>query len=382
MSEYQEDRNVNVIRKSLEEYETGMPFSVYMNRVLYGNDIGYYRFANPAIGSAGDFVTAPEISSLFALCMAESFVQVLKNYTCPCVLELGAGSGQFAVDVLSAMGELGLVPERYYILEPSATLVEQQKACIKSRLPYYYSRVYWLSRLPREPIDGVVFANEVVDALPVTLFSKSAGQCWQYHVTAADQGGLAWHRVPAEPELAEAVAAIESRCGVLADGYCSEVNLWLPGWLQSLAEVLRHGVMLVCDYGYVQRDYYHPQRSMGTLRCYYRHKTEDDPLKRPGLQDITAHVDFTALAEAAVQAGFELEGYTSQAAFLLENGFERKYAQRMRAASPSHQLDLRSAQKLVRPEAMGEVFKVMALSKGDYAGELDGFELQEYSHLL
>ena len=345
-----------------------VPFQRYMEIALYAPGLGYYVAGASKFGPAGDFVTAPQISSLFSQALANQCAQVLEQVAGGSILEFGAGTGIMAADILLRLEQLESLPAQYLILELSPDLRERQAKTLESKAPHLLSRVRWLDGLP-ERFRGVMLANEVLDAMPVHRFRKGAdGGVEALWVSLAD-GRLSEQWRPASAEVAEVVGAIESELGGLPAGYVSELNLALRPWLVSVAHGLETGVLLLIDYGHERRAFYHPQRSMGTLRCHFRHQVVGDPLQLPGLQDITAHVDFSAVAQAGRAAGLELLGYDNQANFLLGCGIDRLLAE----SGPAHYPELaQGVKQLLLPGGMGESFKVMGLGKG-FAGDLAGF---------
>lgn len=354
-------------------------FDRYMEMALYEPGLGYYSAGAARFGSAGDFVTAPLVSPLFSRTLARQCAECLGNLgAAAVVLELGAGTGDMAADVLAELETLGQVPEQYLILEVSATLRQQQRDTLQRKVPELLDRVQWLDALPAEPLEGVLLANEVLDALPVQRFRQQADKVMEGCVGARD-GRFVWVERPAGEPLGEAVAAIAADLGApLPDGYVSEFCPALRPWLASLADVFRRGVMLFIDYGYPRAEYYHPQRAMGTLVCHYRHRAHDDPLILPGLQDITAFVDFSAVAESASHAGLDVLGYAPQAQFLLAAGL-LDIVQQMPAGRDEREALLLAQQvkTLTLPGEMGERFKVLALGR-DYDHSLRGFSLADH----
>ena len=293
-------------------------FADYMELVLYAPGLGYYSAGAQKFGPAGDFVTAPGLGSLFAGCLARVAGQALEQLGGGVVLEIGGGTGALAADLLRALR--ANPPRQYLLLEVSADLRERQRAALAARVPELLSRVQWLDRLPATPLTGVLIANEVLDALPAERFTMQDGKPRQLGVHLQD-GKFAWSSIAASAALEAAVRAIEQDIGGrLPDGYSSEVSLRQPAWIGALAESLESGLVLFTDYGYSRREYYHPQRTDGTLACHYRHHWHADPFFLPGLQDITAWVDFSAAARAAVAAGLDVAAYTTQAHFLLATG--------------------------------------------------------------
>ena len=352
-------------------------FADYMSHALYEPGLGYYMAGAAKFGSEGDFVTAPEVSPLFGRAIAVQIGEVLDDVGGG-VLELGAGSGKLALSIVEALSSRPGFS--YAILEPSAELAERQRMFLQSSLSAQaFAQVSWLEALPASFV-GVVLANEVMDALPVERFRMAIGGLQQMYVTA----DFTIEARPASDALSDALAALESDldCRILPD-YESELCLLLPPWVRSLADMLTVGVMMLIDYGYPRREYYSPQRSRGTLACYYRHRTHDDPMQMPGLQDITAHVDFTTVAEAAVAANLTLLGYASQSAFLLDNNLlEIADTALSGLSSDMDRISLTSEIKtLTLPGEMGERFQVMALGSS-YDQPLRGFRSQDLAYRL
>lgn len=361
------------IRDDIEAAGGWISFARYMELALYAPGLGYYAAGTAKLGAAGDFVTAPEISPLFAPTLARQAAQIV-SATGGSILELGAGSGRLAADLLRALQALGALPERYAILEVSAELQARQREHLAIAIPDLLPRVTWLTALPAH-WRGLVLANEVLDALPVHLVVNREGVWWERGVTWAD--GLRWQDAPrASPDLAAATAHLPGE-----SGYVTEISLAAPRLVASLADLLAAGTLLFIDYGFGRREYYHPQRTAGTLMCHYRHHVHDDPFFLPGLQDITAHVEFTTIAEAAIDSGLGLQGYTSQARFLLNCGIT-DLLQAVPAEDAAVYLPLAAGvQKLLAPSEMGELFKVIALGRG-VEGPLIGFSAGDLSRLL
>jgi len=334
-----------------------IPFSRFMELALYAPGLGYYSAGANKFGPAGDFTTAPELSSLFGRTLARQLADIME-LSAPHTLELGAGSGKLALDVLGELEKLERLPATYSILEVSADLRERQQALLHTHLPHLSGRIHWLDVLPTQ-LSGAVIANEVLDALPVHLVRWSDTRIFERGVIS-ENGRFVWNE-----RLAETAALLELAQQIkVPDDYLSEISLAARGLVSSLCDRLNKGALLLIDYGFGAREYYHPQRSMGTLMCHYRHHAHDDPFFLPGLQDITAHVDFTAIAESAIDHGANLLGYTSQAHFLINGGITDLLSD----VSPD---DLREyiplaaqIQKLTSPAEMGELFKVIALGKG------------------
>jgi SAM-dependent MidA family methyltransferase len=351
------ERLSELIRRDISSQDGWIPFSRFMELALYAPGLGYYTAGARKFGEAGDFTTAPELSALFGRTLAKQLIEVMQAST-PHILELGAGSGKLAVDILTELEKRNTLPESYSILEVSADLRERQQALIQERLPHLAQKVTWLDVLP-DHLSGAVIGNEVLDALPVHLVYWSEGRILERGVSSSG-ATFAWQdRIP------ENVALLDiAKNFTVPDDYLSEVSLAARGLITSLSERMQKGAMLFIDYGFGSAEYYHPQRSRGTLMCHYRHHSHDDPFYLLGLQDITAHVDFTAIAEAAIDHGAHFLGYTSQAHFLINNGvtdlLSEVSPEDVRAYAPlSSQL-----QKLTSPAEMGELFKVIALGKG------------------
>lgn len=354
-----------------------MPFDRYMEMALYTPGLGYYSGGSRKFGETGDFITSPEISSVFARCLARQCVQVFELSGAAAILEFGAGSGALAVDLLDELRRLDHLPDRYLILELSAELRSRQQALIAERLPDLAERVEWIVQLPAQ-FSGVMIANEVLDAMPVSRFRIDRGRVQEaFVVMRGERLALVWDE-PKTPGLDVIVAGLPK--DPWPEGYESEVNLRAQPWLQAIAEMLQSGVLLAIDYGYGRAEYYHPQRQRGTLICHYRHRAHDDPLVYPGLQDITANVDFTAVAEAGLAAGFALSGYATQAFFLMGCGLDQIVAA-TDPESPGYIDLVQGVKRLTLPTEMGERFKVMGLSKGIDA-PLMGFALREQREKL
>lgn len=356
-------------------------FSEFMQMALYQPGLGYYTGGLQKFGAAGDFVTAPELSPLFSQCIARQAAQVINALERADILEFGAGSGVMAADMLLELERLQALPEHYYILELGAELRQRQKQTIAEKAPHLLASVRWLDALPDRAIQGVVVANEVLDAMPVECFRVNEGAVERLCLSAAD-GRLQAGYAVADEDFARYVRLIEQHRGKpFETGYCSEFNPALDGWLAGVYAALSHGVVLLIDYGYVLSEYYLDERSRGTLMCHYQHRAHADPLWYPGLQDITAFVDFSSVADAADGAGFRVCGYTTQAMFLMGCGLGEIH-QSLVSDDPRQQIMLAQQIKtLTLPSEMGERFKVMALSK-HVDLSLIGFSLQDYRNRL
>ncbi len=353
-------RLVQHIAQQIRDAGGWIGFDRYMDLALYAPGLGYYaagarKFGDSSTG--GDFVTAPEISPLFAQALAAQVAQVFEH-AAPRVLEFGAGSGALARDLIAALAARGVEPERYEVVEISADLRDRQRARLA-----HVPQVRWRDA-PPAGFEGVIIANEVLDVIPVQLFVRTdhgvleRGVAWH---AEGENGRLVFADRPADAALGAMVAQIEREVGPLPPGYCSEASAVAQAWSASLGTVLARGVALLIDYGFPRREYYHPQRLMGTLMCHYRHHAHADPFWLPGLTDITAHVDFTAAADAAHGAGLDVLGYTTQAHFLLNCGLLRGVETETGAARHAAAV---AAQRLVSEAEMGELFKVLALGRG------------------
>jgi len=348
-------------------------FEQFMALALYAPGLGYYMAGARKLGRDGDFVTAPEMSRLFGRTLARQVGQVMQSGLDD-VLEIGAGSGALAADLLLELEGLGRAPRRYLILELSPDLRDRSRDTLAARAPHLLERVAWLNGLP-PAFEGVVIGNEVLDAMPVHVLQREGSNIVELGV-AFENGKFAWaSRAAALPPDAFDPAWFS------ADGYRSEVHLAARAFIRSLGGALARGVAFFIDYGFPRREYYHPQRAGGTLMCHYRHRAHDDPFFLPGLQDITAHVDFTAVAQAGGEAGLSLLGYVNQAQFLVNCGVTDILAETPADDAAAYAPLASQAQKLLSPAEMGELFKVIALGRG-MPGALAGFASGDRRHTL
>ncbi|MGB5426122.1 MAG: SAM-dependent methyltransferase [Gammaproteobacteria bacterium] len=368
-----------VIRKEIRAAGGSIPFSRYMELCLYAPGLGYYSAGQRKFGAGGDFVTAPEISPLFGRCLANACRSVLDSLHGGELLEFGAGSGRLAIDLLGELERTACLPERYLILERSAELRQRQQQALQRELPQLCDRVLWIDTLPQAGFRGVMLANEVLDAMAVERFQWDGRAAGLFHVRCEDDT-FQWQLQQQQDATTAAVESLASSCQ-LQPGYISELNTGLPAWLQSVAAALQEGVMLLIDYGYPRHEYYHPQHSSGTLMCHYRQRAHDDPFLWPGLQDITAHVDFTAVAEAALEANLDVSGYTTQAFFLLDCGLDDFLQQAGPTDSMPYMQLAQQAKTLILPGEMGERFKCITLTRG-MTTTVPGFRLQDYRNRL
>jgi SAM-dependent MidA family methyltransferase len=355
-------------------------FSRFMEMALYEPGMGYYSAGLKKFGVGGDFVTAPESGNVFARCLALQIDQISPGLNDFRILEVGAGTGSLAVALLGEFSR-DKIPDRYLILERSADLRAQQKQAIEAAHPDLIERVEWLDEPPGDYWQGIIIANEVIDALPVERFRTHHGTVQQVQVTIAGDR-LDWAFGEASDGLQTAVKQLEEYKGELfPDNYISEICLQLKPWLQGLVAGLTKGCALFIDYGYSRRDYYLTARNAGSLMCHYRHRAHDNPFFYPGLQDITAWVDFTALAEAGDACGLDCAGYTNQAMFLLGCGLEN-VLRGMELMPEKERLELAAEVKMLTlPAEMGEKFKVMVLSREEDP-ELCGFDYLDLRNRL
>ena len=371
------------IRGEIEQ-EGPIPFSRFMEIALYEPGLGYYSAGLRKFGEGGDFVTAPQLGNVFARCLAKQVEQVgaeLETYE---IIEAGAGSGILAADLLMALQD-EYPPERYRILERSAHLRQVQKETLEEHVPEWMDRISWLDEPPKKGWQGVFLANEVLDALTIERFYIGTDGPGLMRV-AWGEDGFEWFKSACPEKMKEQTAnTLSGLDHQPATGYCSEINTSLPAWLDAVTASLEKGLALFIDYGYTRRDYYAPQRNDGTLICHYQHRAHADPFKWPGLTDISASVDFTALAEAADMCGLEVSGYTTQAMFLMASGLDEVLAG-LELLPDRERVNMNNqVLRLTLPGEMGERFQVMALSRGlaeELADDLLGFSLGDLCHRL
>lgn len=348
-----------------------LSFTDFMQQALYTPNIGYYTSGLQKFGAGGDFITAPELSPLFGFSLANQCEQILKVLDNPIVFEFGAGSGRLCVDILTQLEKLNCLPTQYHILELSAHLKQRQKALILRELPHLFDRVHWLSAWPVTPFNGVVIANEVLDAMPVTRFLQTSDGLFESVIVINQNDELAERFVPC---VNQALLTHVNHC-LSCDlyPYQSEVNILIDDWLKQCFSMMNKGALFLIDYGYPRHEFYHPDRNQGTLMCHYQHRAHTNPLIHIGKQDITSHVDFTHVAEASVAAGFHVAGFTNQASFLLANGL-LSFLSNMAENEGIHAQQ--AVKMLIQPNEMGELFKVIGLTKSLNVS-LHGFLLQD-----
>jgi len=351
-------RLVDVIAARIETRGGVIGFDEYMQMALYEPGLGYYSAAATKFGAPGDFVTAPEISPLFGFCLARQAAAVIAQGCGARILEFGAGSGKLCAQILSRLSTL----EHYQILDLSADLKQRQQNYLRAELSAeLFHKIEWLSSLPEE-FDGIVLANEVLDAMPVHILSKQ--EEWHERGIGYDGQGFTWQTFTPKSSVIDSIRAVEARLGDFAEGYRSELNLNYGPWLKALAQTCKRALVMIIDYGYEQDQYYHPSRRHGTLTCHYQHRVHTDPLLYPGLQDITAFVDFDACADAAEANGFVLSGLVTQAQFLLANGLLEEAQRQAQGSDSLSQLTLsQQVGTLSLPQEMGDKFKVLAMQK-------------------
>lgn len=351
--------HLTIIRE-IEEAGGWIPFSRFMEQVLYAPGLGYYTAGARKFGAAGDFITSPEMTALFGRALARQVAEVMAASQ-SVVLEVGAGSGRLAADLLLELEALGSLPSHYWILDLSADLRARQRETIAAAAPHLLARVEWLDCLP-EHFSGVVVANELLDAMPADIVVWRENGIFSRGVAVDGEGRFTWNERPASGALLAAAEALSEEC-MIPPGFESEISLAVRAWAAEWGHRLDRGALLLLDYGFPRREFYHLQRGRGTLMCHYRHHAHPDPFYLPGLQDVTVHVDFTSVIEAAHPAGLDLLGYTNQAQFLINCGILD-----LLAAVPNDTTDYIRASaavgKLLMPHEMGELFKVIALGRG------------------
>lgn len=379
----QSTRLIDLVHAEIAAAGGWLPFSRYMELTLYAPGLGYYSGGARKFGPGGDFITAPELTPLFGQALAGQVEQVMRMSAAQ-VIEIGAGTGLLAADLLLELERRGALPQHYRILELSGELCARQFDTLAEKAPHLAARVEWLESLPAD-FSGAVVANEVLDVMPVHLVVARDGELYERGVVAGGgETAFRWADEPARGAVLD--AACELALPQPAQGeYVTELNLAARAWVAAWAERLRAGALLLIDYGYPRAEYYLPSRSGGTLLCYYRHHAHGDPFLWPGLNDITAFVDFTAVAEAAFAAGLDVLGYASQAQFLFNCGVLDCLDRRGPRESADYIRAARAVQRLTAPQEMGELFKVLALGRGlggDTAEPLTGFLRGDRLHTL
>lgn len=355
----------SLIRREIAQ-NGSISFWHYMELALYAPGLGYYSAGKTKFGASGDFVTAPEIGDLFARCMARSVSNVLRASADAGFMEIGGGSGRFAATALAEWEALGTLPRQYWILDRSAELRARQRETLQQRVPHLLHRVEWLDTPPEKSWRGVLFANEVLDALPAHRFVWRDGEVRELHVAINADNRLCLVEREADTMLIAATRHVASDLDApFADGYRSEILPQMPYWIDAVCGMLEAGLAIFVDYGYPRHEFYHPDRIDGTLTCHYRHRAHDDALLWPGLQDITTWVDFTAVAEAATHARWPLAGFTSQAQFLFACGLlDLLQVEQLKLDEAGRYALAQEVKRLTLPGEMGERFKVMCFARG------------------
>jgi SAM-dependent MidA family methyltransferase len=371
----QSDQLCQLIREEIHrDPSASISFERFMELALYAPEWGYYTAALDKFGKAGDFTTAPEISPLFAQCIGRQCQQVFASLGQVDILEIGAGTGQLAIDLLLYLEQALILPRTYKILEISPTLKQRQQERLQQHIPHLFPLIQWLDDSPEAPIKGVILANEVLDALPVHQFFSTEDSIQEVRVSHK-KDRFCYYLSPVNEGVLSDLSKLKAAYFPTVKAYQSEVCRRLPDWVNKLGRTLQQGLVIIIDYGFPGQEYYHPDRTNGTLMCYYQHRAHADPLSLVGLQDITASVDFSSLARAALQAGLKVAGYTSQAAFLLNNDLlpliEKCY-------DGTSSMDVnRQVHLLTSPSEMGELIKVMGLTRNCEFFPLNGFKLYD-----
>ena len=368
---------IAAIKREIDAGGGSISFARYMEMALYLPGLGYYSAGARKFGAAGDFVTAPEMTAFFGRALARQVAQVIA-VSAPRVMEVGAGSGRLAADLLLELERLGVLPEHYDILDISADLRERQQATLATAAPHLLDRVRWVDRLP-DTFSGALIANELLDAMPAHIVAWREDGIFERCVGFDPEAGFTWNERPATGALLAAAEEIGKQCS-LPPGYESEIALAARAWAAEWGHRLQRGALILIDYGFPRREFYHQQRGRGTLMCHYRHHAHPDPFYLPGLQDVTVHVDFTAIIAAADAAGLDLLGYASQGQFLLNCGILDLLAT-LPTDTPDYIRATSSINKLLLPHEMGELFKVIAIGRGIEAPLL-GFSCGDQSRRL
>ena len=359
----------NIISKSIKDNNNPIGFDVFMDLALYHQEFGYYRSNKTIFGHRGDFITSPEVSDLFGFSLAKQCKQVLNGGN---ILEFGAGSGILAAQILFELGRMESLPKKYFIIELSSQLRQTQKETIKKVLPEVFDRIKWLTKLPKN-FKGVVIANEVLDAFPVKRITFSKGSFYELGV-GFKGGDFNWERMQEPLTHLNIPDSIDFH-----EGYTTEINIQSGAWIKSLYDLMIDGTVILIDYGMTEAEYFHPQRNQGTLKCFSNHKSSDNPFIHIGKQDITASVNFSNIASIAKESGFKVSGYTTQSMFLISLGIDNYLKN-----EENEEKKVKIAQEikqLVLPGTMGEVFKVMALSKKQSV-KLEGFKELDLTNRL
>lgn len=361
---------VTHLRQLIEKAGGTIPFITFMEQALYAPDVGYYTGSHPVLGEKGDFTTASELSPLYAQCFARQAQPLLQTLSEPTILELGPGSGAFAAHMLLALQALDALPEQYLLLEISPSLQRQQQHTLQTLCSELIERVEWVEDFPTTSFSGVILGHEILDALPVHVFTHKNNQYYERGVAWNGEQFIGKNLPIDNAPLGKAIDTIAPLIGT-TEPYTSEINLNSGTLLQQCHDVLKEGMIVLVDYGFPAKEYYHPQRNEGTLMCHYAHHSHSDPLILCGIQDITAHVDFTALAKIGTSLGLTLAGYTNQSHFLMDCGL-LTLAESLNENTQQKIQTAQAFKKLLMPQEMGELFKVMAFTK-NYDRDVIGF---------
>lgn len=377
-AKHHSNRLIETIRQLIVANKSKITFAEFMQQALYAPGLGYYTSGTRKFGADGDFVTAPEISPLFSYCIAEQCREVLKKLSSPYILEFGAGTGKMALNILQHLKRCDQLPEKYSILEVSADLQQRQQELFQQQAPDLLDRVQWLTALPEQAFSGVILANEVIDAMPVHIIEFNQNNIEECYVGWDEQ--FIWKRAPiCDLSVTQQAKNLQPFINTDANAYHTEVRPIVKPWLSSLNEILTEGLVLLIDYGFPQKEFYHPDRSQGTLMCHYQHRAHANPFLWPGLQDITTHVDFSHLAQEASQLGFHIAGYTTQAFFLMACGL-LDFVTKINGTEQQWQAN-QQIKQLTLPSEMGELFKVLALTK-NLNINLRGFSMRDMRERL
>lgn len=374
----QSQKLCELVKQAIIDAKGWLDFEQYMQLALYAPYLGYYSGGAQKFGELGDFITSPEVSPLFGQTLAQPVAKLLAKIPGAKLIEFGAGSGKLATDLLLALEDLEVLPEEYLIIELSAELQQRQQETIKEKAPGLLGRVRWLSHLPKSPINAIVIANEVLDAMPVKRFKLKDKSIEALGVELSGEGFQLSYK-QADEELINKVNFLN----IHSEGvdYTSEINFQIKPWVKSLSQCINTGAVYLIDYGYPRSEYYSEERHMGTFLGYYRHRSIDSPLWFPGIQDLTAFVDFTEVAEAAIENGFDVDGFTSQGNFLINSGLA-KVVENTKTDTEIQRLQIAQQMKtLSLPGEMGERFKVIGLSKG-LDDNVPGFEVRDFRYRL
>ena len=353
-------------------------FEEFVDFVMYKPGLGYYSAGAEKIGHSGDFTTAPEISKLFGMALANQMTPILDHYQSPSIIEIGAGTGKLAFDIMTQLNDYQVNFDRYYILELSADLKQRQQSMLSHLPTKTLNKIVWLDSIPMDSIDGVIIANEVIDALPFTRFKTQNGQVYELGISVEDNQLIEQPRL-ADEMLSNTVDSIAKEIGMtFQDGYTSEIRINFGSWFRTIESMLSSGSIFFVDYGYARQEYYDEERTNGSMICHYRNVAHEDPLSNLGIQDISASVDFSQLADVALQRNIEVGFFTSQSDFLInaeilgviesviDEGLKMRLTQEVK--------------QLLLPNQMGEVFKCMLLNKNINPDNFDG--IKDLRHTL